>query len=165
MCCASRRRLLLQLGCSLAARQLKSAAFEFCCACKHRYVTDATTHKCRLRNRALIAVYRRLLLHAWHALRRQASLRVRRMDSRRAAEGCVDADSIRAWSAASARKTLGKQASRGASLFLAAPVQLSVAEESHYLLSLIRSAVKSNRNRCALHARSQGPTRSSPGHL
>ena len=140
MCCAL-RRLLLQLGCSLGSQQPNAAAFEFLCACKHRYVTDATAHPYRLRNRALIAVYRRLIFACWHALPTPRTPRVRHMGSRRAAEGCVDADSIRAWSVASARKTLAKQASRGASLFLAAPVLLSGAESSHYLLSLIRSAV------------------------
>ena len=42
--------------------------------------------------------------------------------------------------ALAAVKTLAKQASRGAR-FLATPVLLSGAEASHYLLSLIRSAV------------------------
>ena len=90
----------------------------------------------------LIAVLTVAFLHARLQLLPTPSFpRVRHMGSRRAAEGCVDADSIRAWSVASARKTLAKQASRGASLFLAAPVLLSGAESSHYLLSLIRSAV------------------------
>ena len=43
--------------------------------------------------------------------------------------------------ALAAVKTLAKQASRGASLFLAATVLLSVAEPSHHVLSLIRSGV------------------------
>ena len=100
------------------------------------------THTVQTAESALyMAVYRRLLLHAGHALPTPSSPRVLRMGSRRVAEGCVDADSIRAWSVASARKTLAKQASRGASLFLAATVLLSVAEPSHHVLSLIRSGV------------------------
>ena len=140
MCYASRRRLLLQLGCSLGSQQPNAAAFEFLCACKHRYVTDAKdAHRTGCGIGTLLPSTVAFYCTPGMLCRRQASPRVRRMRSRRAAEGCVDADSIRL-SVASARKTLAKRASRG-QLVPSTPVLLSVAESSHHLVSLIRSAV------------------------
>ena len=120
----------------------------------HRCVT---AHPYRLRNRALIGVYRRLLLHAGMLCRRRASPRVRHMGSRRAAEGCVDANTQCARLQASG-KTLGSQKKApGPQRCSSQPVLLFVAD-------CLKLAI-SHPQRCgrvtAITAPSQGPQ----GHL
>ena len=128
------------VGLQLGFTATNCRAFEVFCACKHKYVTDATRTPVQAAESALIAVYfGRCFASFWHATA-AASSPTRRNVLPRPAEGCVDANTPSAAARASGVKTLAKQASRGAR-FLATPVLLSGAESSHYLLSLIRSAV------------------------
>ena len=162
MCCASRRRLLLQLGCSWASRQAQTLRKG------SRLQIGARKHRSTTRRKAGRATDLRIACQSHFAcwqleLRRptnstEASARVYQ-----AAEGigrCKYA--VRAAHLALAEvKTLASTGKRGAS-FLPTAVLLRVVESSRHLLFLVRSAAERNRKFYALragHSHTRSPAR------